>query len=74
MKRKKESALPKKKKEGLNIFICETHNAVMVAYNRGQAVQLLGKKLKKEGKVLERTDPVVEVDSTKPTVITWGED
>lgn len=43
----------------------------MVAYNKGQAVQLLAKKLKADNRVLSRDDPVVEIKTDKPFVIEW---
>ena len=47
----------------MKVFACTKSGfaAVVVAFNRGQAVKLLAKELEARGLTLEKTDPVSEI-------------
>lgn len=46
----------------MKVFLCTSHKAVIVAFNRGHACKLLGKALEKNGGTLQKDDKVVELE------------
>lgn len=63
-----------KQKTKLNVFICPAHRAVVTAYNRGHAVQLLAKRLHAErGITLLKSDEVIKLVAEQPQAILLDE-